>query len=77
MNAELQRPHVDILRCNDTVVNIWASTTLRDDRNRVDLHLVPTYYVAGLETNHCYTWFNLRRNEKHSSGNGTNGTLLD
>jgi len=37
---------LDILPCNDMIVNIWASNIPRDDRNRVDTHRSSTYYVA-------------------------------
>ena len=46
--------HLDILPCNDTAVNIWASLILRDDRNRVDTRLSSTYHIAELHNNHCW-----------------------
>jgi hypothetical protein len=48
-----QRPHLVILSCNDGIINLWASTILRDDRNRVDTCHSSTYYIAGLRDNHC------------------------
>ena len=53
MRAKLQRPHLDILPCNDTIVDIWSSNISGDDRNRVDIHRLSTYYVAELHNNHC------------------------
>jgi len=43
-----QRPRLVILPCNDTIVNIWASNILRDDRNRIDTHRSSTYPISGL-----------------------------
>ncbi len=53
MSVRPQRPHLDILPCNDMTVDIWASNILRDDRNRVDRRRSSTYYVAELQNNHC------------------------
>ena len=40
---------------HDTIINIWASSILQDDRDRVDIHLCWTYYVAEVHHSHCYT----------------------
>jgi len=45
-------PHVGIVPYNDTVVSIWTSHIVRDDRNRVDTRHSSTYYVAELHNNH-------------------------
>jgi len=53
MRVRSQRgAHVDILACNDTIVDIWTSHILRDDRNRVDTHRSSTYHVTELRDNH-------------------------
>jgi len=46
-------PHLDVLPCNDTIVDIWASNILRDDRNRVDARRSSAYYVAKGHNNRC------------------------
>jgi len=45
-------PLLDILPCNDTVVSIWTSHILRDDRNRVDTRRSSAYYVGELHNDH-------------------------
>lgn len=54
MRVGSRGPHVGIVPYNDTVVSIWTSNILRDDRNRVDTRRSSTYYVVELHNNHCY-----------------------
>jgi len=53
VSAEYQMLRLDILSCNNTVINIWSPTILQDSRNRVDPPHSLTYYIAELHNNHC------------------------
>ena len=46
--SDLRGPHADILPCNDTIVDIWSSNILGNDRNRVDAPRSSAYYVTEL-----------------------------
>jgi len=51
MSVELQRPHVDILPCNDTLFGTCAS----DARGRIGLHFASSYHVARVQHNHSWS----------------------